>query len=143
MMLLKGQQQNKCFIKSYTIHEFNEKGNTDELFFKSHFSYYPLVTMFHSHTIKNNINVHNRNLQMLATEMDKMYNNKAPPNLLRFLVNELRHRSFFSDPHVRSAYNETESVLIQVLKFGIFYNFKEATRRCNDDLEFCCPTEIF
>ena len=77
-------------------------------FFKSKFSYCPLVWMCHGRTINNKINhlherclrviyndkissfkellerdgsvpIHNRNLQILATEIFKVYNNIAPP----------------------------------------------------------------
>ena len=77
-------------------------------FFKSQFSYCPLVWICHSRTINNKINhlheryirviynfkissfkellerdgsdhIHNRNLQKLATEMFKIFNNIPPP----------------------------------------------------------------
>ena len=40
-------------------------------------------------TTGRSVSVLNRDLQILMTETDKLYNNKAPPNLLRFLVNEM------------------------------------------------------
>ena len=113
-------------------------------FFKSQFSYCPLVWMCHSRTINNKINhlherclrviyndkissfkellerdgsvpIHNRNLQILATEIFKVYSNIAPP-LFTEIFNkrnpnyQLRHTSHFSIPPVRSVYNGTESL---------------------------------
>ena len=113
-------------------------------FFKSQFSYCPLVWMCHSRTINIKINhlherclgvicndkissfkellegdgfvpTHNRNLQILATEIFKVYNNIAPP-MFKEIFNKrnpndpLRHTSHFSIPPVRSVYNGTESL---------------------------------
>ena len=111
-------------------------------FFKSQFSYCRQVWMCHSRTINNNINhlherylrviyndkissfkelletdgpvpIHSRNLQILATEMFKVYNNIAPPIFTEIFNKrnpnyQLRHISHFSIPPVRSVYNETE-----------------------------------
>ena len=112
-------------------------------FFKSQFSYCPLVWMCHSPTINNTINhlherclrviynkissfkellerdwsvpIHNRNLQILATEMFKVYNDVAPPIFTEIFnkrnpTYQLRHTSHFSIPPVRSVYNGTESL---------------------------------
>ena len=113
-------------------------------FFKSQFSYCPLVWMCHSRTINNKINhlherclrviyndkissfkellerdgsvpIHNRNLQILATGMFKVYNNIAPPKFTEFFNKrnpnyQLRHTSHFPIPPVRSVYNGTESL---------------------------------
>ena len=104
-------------------------------FFKSQFSYCPLVWMCHSPTINNTINhlherclrviyndkissfkellerdwsvsIHNRNLQILATEMFKVYNDVAPPIFTEIFnkrnpTYQLRHTSHFSIPPVR------------------------------------------
>ena len=111
-------------------------------FFKSQFSYCPLVWI--SRRINNKINhlhkrclrviyndnissfkellerdgsvpIHNRNLQILATEMFKVYNNIAPPIITEIFNKrnpnyQLRHASHFSIPPVRSVYNGTESL---------------------------------
>ena len=112
-------------------------------FFKSQFSYCPLVWMCHSPTINNTINhlherclrviynkissfkellerdwsvpIHNRNLQILATEMFKVYNDVAPPIFTEIFnkrnpTYQLRHTSHFSIPPVTSVYNGTESL---------------------------------
>ena len=89
---------------------FSKKKMLMNYFFKSQFSYCPLVRMCHSRTINNKINhlherclrvfyndkfssftellekngsvpLHNRNLWILATEMFKVYNNITPPIL--------------------------------------------------------------
>ena len=57
--------------------------------------------------------VHNRNLQILVTEMFKVYNNITPPILTEIFNKrnpnyQQRHTSHFSIPPVRSVYNETE-----------------------------------
>ena len=57
--------------------------------------------------------VHNRNLQILVTEMFKVYNNITPP-IFTGIFNKRnpnyhqRHTSHFSIPPVRSVYNGTE-----------------------------------
>ena len=113
-------------------------------FFKSQFSYCPLVWMCHSRTINSKINhlherclgvihnvkissfrellegdgsvpIQNRNLQILATEICKIYNNIAPPIFTEIFNkrnpnNQLRHTSHFSIPPVRRVYNGTESL---------------------------------
>ena len=113
-------------------------------FFKSQFSYCPMVWMSHSRTINNKINhlherclgvtyndkissfkellegdgsvpIHNRNLQILATEIFEVYNNIAPPILMEIFNkrnpnDQLRHTSHFSIPPVRRVYNGTQSL---------------------------------
>ena len=113
-------------------------------FYKLQFSYCPLVWMCHSCTINSKINhlrerclrvicsdkissfkellerdgsipIHNRNLQILATEMFKVYNNIALPIVTEIFNKrnpnqQLRHTSHFSIPSVRSAYNGSESL---------------------------------
>ena len=113
-------------------------------FFKSQFSYCPLGWMCHSRMINNKINhlherclgviyndkissfkellerdgavpIHNRNLQILATEIFKVYNNIAPPIFTEIFNkrnpnDQLRHTLHFSIPPVRSLYNGTESL---------------------------------
>ena len=59
--------------------------------------------------------IHNRNLQILVTEMFKVYNNVDPAIFTEILKNQnpnyqLRHTLYFSIPPVRSVYNGTESV---------------------------------
>ena len=59
--------------------------------------------------------IHNRNLQILATGMFKVYNNIAPPIFTEIFDKrnpnyQLRHTSHFSIPPVRSVYNGTESL---------------------------------
>ena len=113
-------------------------------FFKSQFSYGRLVWICHSRTINNKINhlherflcviyndkilsfkellerdgsvpIHNRNPQILATEMLKVYNNIVPP-IFTAIFNkqntnyQLRHTSHFSVPPIRGVYNGTESL---------------------------------
>ena len=57
----------------------------------------------------------NRNLQILATEVFKVYINIAPPIFTEIFNKrnpnyQLRHTSQFSIPSVRSVYNGTESL---------------------------------
>ena len=114
-------------------------------FFKSQFSCCPLVWMSHSRTINNKINhlherclrviynhkissfkellerdgsvpIHSRNLQILATEMFKVYNKIAPPIFTEIFnkrnpVYQLCHTSRSSIPPVRSVYNGTEQAM--------------------------------
>ena len=92
-------------------------------FFKSQFSYCLLVWMSHSRTINNKINhlherclgviyndkissfkellerdgsvpIHNRNLQILATEIFKVYNNRAPSIFTEILINKIQTTSY-------------------------------------------------
>ena len=113
-------------------------------FCKSQFSYCPLVWMCHNRTRNNKINhlhewclrviynhkissfkellerdgsvpVQNRNLQILATDMFKVYNNIAPPIFTEIFnkrnpVYQLRHTSHSSIPPVRRVYKRTESI---------------------------------
>ena len=122
----------------------SEKKMLMNSFFKSQFSYCPLLWMCHSRTMNNKINHllerclrvmytdkissfkellerdgsvqrRNRNLQILATEMFKVYNNIAPPIFTEIFNKrnpnyQLRHTSHFSIPPVRSVYNGTESL---------------------------------
>ena len=57
--------------------------------------------------------IHNRNLQILATEMFKVYNNIAPPIFTEVFNKrnpnyQLRYTSHFSIPRARSVYNGPE-----------------------------------
>ena len=114
-------------------------------FFNSQFNYCPLIWMFHSRIINNKINrlherclrvlygdksssfeklleqdksvtIHTRNLQILATEMFKVYRNISPPifsEIFRQLDNNynLWINSDFAMPNVRSVFHWTESIL--------------------------------
>ena len=68
--------------------------------------------------------IHNRNLQILTTDMFKGYNNIAPPVFTEIFNKQnpnyqLCHTSHFSIPPVRSVYNETESLSFLGPKIGI------------------------
>ena len=112
--------------------------------YKLQFSYCPLVWMCHSRTINKEINhlherclrviyndkissfkellerdrsvsMHNRNLQIFAIEMFKVYNSITPPIFTEIFNKpnpnyQLRHTLHFSVPPVRSVYNATESL---------------------------------
>ena len=57
--------------------------------------------------------IHNRNVQILTTEMFKVYNSIAPPIFTEIFNKrkpnyQLCHTSHFSIPPVRSVYNGTE-----------------------------------
>ena len=57
--------------------------------------------------------IHNRNLQILASEMFKVYNNIAPPIFTEIYNKrnpnyQLCYTSHFSIPPVRNVYNGTE-----------------------------------
>ena len=113
-------------------------------FFKSQFSYCSLAWMSHSRTINNKINhsherclrviyndkissfkellerdgsvpIHSRNLQILVTEVLKVYNNIAPPIFTEIFNKrstnyQLCHSSYILVPPVRSVYNGTENL---------------------------------
>ena len=113
-------------------------------FFKSQFNYCPLVWVCHSRMINDTINqlherclrliyndkissfkellerdgsvaIHNRDLQILATEMFTVYNNIAPPIFTEIFNKrnrnyQLCHTSHFLVPLYRSVYNGTESL---------------------------------
>ena len=113
-------------------------------FFVSQFNYCPLVWMCHSRLMNNKINrlhekclrivysdktssfeellekdgsvtIHTRNLQVLATEMFKVYRNLSPnivAEIFRGRRNNynLRHSSFFSIPYVKTVYHGSESL---------------------------------
>ena len=113
-------------------------------FFISQFNYCPLVWMCHSRLMNNKINrlhekclrivysdktssfeellekdgsvtIHTRNLQVLATEMFKVYRNLSPnivAEIFRARRNNynLRHSSFFSIPYVKTVYHGSESL---------------------------------
>ena len=70
---------------------------------------------FSSNSINIFMPVINRNLQILATEVFKVYINIAPPIFTEIFNKrnpnyQLRHTSHFSIPSVRSVYNGTESL---------------------------------
>ena len=123
---------------------FSKKKMLMNSFCKSQFSYCPLVWKCHSRTMNNKINhlhedvirviykdkissfnellerdrsiqIHNSNLQILSTEIFKVYNNIAPAIFTEIFNKRnpnyrLRHTSLFSIPLVRSVYNGTESL---------------------------------
>ena len=103
----------------------------------SQFSYCPLVWMFHSKQMNNRINhiheralrltyndhvstfesftVHDRNLQILATEMYKIKCGLAPKIMqelfpLREINYNLRGRNIFKSSNVKSVYYGTETL---------------------------------
>ena len=113
-------------------------------FFNSQFSYCPLICMFHSRIMNNKINrlhercmrliygdktssfeelldqdksvsIHTRNLQMLATEMFKVYRGMSPPIICelfrrRDISYNLRSNSNFAVPNVKSVFHGSESI---------------------------------
>ena len=113
-------------------------------FIESQFSYCPLVWMFHSRVLNNRINrlherglrlvykdphltfeellqkdnsftIHHRNLQKLATEMFKVYNDLSPSLLKtifpqRDISYDLRHRNPFRSENVKTVFNGTETL---------------------------------
>ena len=113
-------------------------------FFNSQYNYCPLIWMFHSLIINNKINrlykrclrllygdksqsfeklseqdksvtIHTRNLQMLATEMFKVYQNISPPIFSEIFYQRdinynLRINSDFAMPNVRSVFDGSESI---------------------------------
>ena len=92
-------------------------------FFKSQFSYCPLVWMCHSRANNSKINrlhevvsIHNRNIQILATEMFKIKNDLSPEIMTeRFEQrNEhhynLRNNIHFITPQIRTVYHSSESI---------------------------------
>ena len=115
-------------------------------FFSSQFSYCPLIWMYHSRTVNSKINKlherclgimyndkkwsfnklletdksvpkHIKNLQVLATEMFKVYINISPPIVRQLFQSRnndynLRQFSQFKLPNVRSAICGTESITL-------------------------------
>ena len=113
-------------------------------FFNSQFSYCPLIWMFHSRITNNKISrlhercmrliyghktssfeelleqdksvsIHTRNLQMLATEMFKVYRSMSPLIFselfrVRDICYNLRSNSNFAVPHVKSVFHGSESI---------------------------------
>ena len=113
-------------------------------FFNSQFGYWPLIWMFHSRITNNKINrlherymrliygektssfeelleqdksvsIHTRNLQMLATEMFKVYRSMSPPIfhelfLGRNICYNLQSNSNFAVPHVKSVFDGSKSI---------------------------------
>ena len=113
-------------------------------FFNSQFCYCPLIWMFHSRITNNKINrlhekcmriiygdktssfeelleqdksvsIHTRNLQMLVTEMFKVYRSMSPPIFSelfrgRDICYNLRSNSNFAVPHVKSVFHGSESI---------------------------------
>ena len=64
-------------------------------------------------TTDRSVSVLNRDLQILMTETDKVYNNKAAPNFIKIFSKWNGCILRFSDPHTRSIYNGTESLLFK------------------------------
>ena len=63
----------------------------------------------------NSVSIHTRNLQMLATEMFKVYRSMSPPifsELFRVqdVCYNLRSNSNFAVPHVKSVFQGSESI---------------------------------
>ena len=113
-------------------------------FIESQFSYCPLVWMFHNRTLNNRINrlherslrlvykdyklsfdellskdnsvsIHHRNLQKLATEMYKAYNDLSPSLVksifpLREITYNLRNSNPFQPTKVHSVFKGTETI---------------------------------
>ena len=112
--------------------------------FNLQFSYCPLIWMFHSRIMNNKINrlhercmrliygdktssfeelldqdksvsIHTRNLQMLATEMFKVYRGMSPPIISelfrrRDISYNLRSNSNFAVPNVKSVFHGSKSI---------------------------------
>ena len=112
-------------------------------FFNSQFNYCPLIWMFHNRIINNEINrlherclrllyedksssfenlkqdkcvtIHTSNLQILATEMFKVYRNMSPPVFSEIFHRRdknynLRINSDFALPDVRSVFHGSENI---------------------------------
>ena len=113
-------------------------------FIESQFSYCPLIWMFHSRTLNNRINrlherglrlvykdsqltfeellrkdnsftIHHRNLQKLAIEMYKAYNDLSPCSVKsifpeRVLPYDLRNKNPFRSTNARTVFNGTETI---------------------------------
>ena len=61
------------------------------------------------------VNIHTRNLQVLVTEMFKVYRNLSPNIVAEIFCTQrnnynLRHSSFFSIPYVKTVYHGSESL---------------------------------
>ena len=125
------------------------------LFFASQFSYCPLIWMCHSRTVNNKINklherclrivynnknssfkelleidkyvpMHIKNLQLLATEMFKVYKNISPPivrQLFKLKNNDYKLRQFsqFDLLNVKSVFCGTESISVFDPKSGTLF----------------------
>ena len=143
-LIKKASNKVNAFSRVTPFMNLSKKKMLMNSFFKSQFSCCPLVWICHSRTINNKVNdlhgrclrviyngkissfkellerdgsvpIHNRNLQILATEMFKVYNNIAPPIFTEIFNKgnpnyQLRHTSHFSIPAVRSVCNGTESL---------------------------------
>ena len=124
-------------------------------FIESQFSYCPLVWMFHSRTLNNRINrlherglrivykdhnlsfdellrkdnsfsIHHRNLQKLATEMYKTYNDLSPSLVksifpIRELQYNLRNNNPFQAENVHTVLNGTETLSSEALRLGVSF----------------------
>ena len=132
-------------------------------FVESQFSYCPLIWMFHSRTLNNRINklherglrlvykdsdltfeellhkdksftIHQRNLQNLATEMYKVYNNLSPSLVQsifpqREVSYNLRNRNPFRSCNVHSVFHGTETISFRGPK--IWEMVPEDIKNCN------------
>ena len=64
----------------------------------------------------NSTTIHNRNIQLLATELLKVKNGLAPPIMNEIFVEnaqhyyELRKKTEFKENNVKTVYNETETL---------------------------------
>ena len=122
-------------------------------FIASQFGYCPLVQMFHSRKLNSRVNklheraltiayqdyassftellekdnltaIHNRNIQLLATELFKVKNGLLPPFMNKTFVENAQHyydfrkKAEFKRNIFKTLYNVTETSFFQDLKFG-------------------------
>ena len=137
-------------------------------FIESQLGYCPLVWMFHSRSLNNRINslhkralrlvykdpqlsfeellrkdnsftIHYRNLQKLATEMYKIYNNISPDLMKlnfpdRTVSYNLRNKNPFLNANVKTVYNGTETISFRGPK--IWAQIPEEIRKSKSLIEF-------
>ena len=141
-------------------------------FFKSQFSYCPLVCMFHTRIMNNKINrlhercmrltygdktssfeelleqdksvsIHTRKLQMLPTEIFKMYRSMSPPILCELFHG--RDNSNFAVPNVKSVFHGSkiisylgptiwDIVPLKLKKLTSLNAFKKGIKKCNQKI---------
>ena len=137
-------------------------------FIESQFGYCPLVWMFHSRSLNNRINslhkralrlvykdqtlsfeellrkdnsftIHHRNLQKLATEMYKIYNNISP-DLMKLIFPDrtvsynLRHKNPFLNANIKTVFNGTETISFRGPK--IWAQIPEEIKKSKSLMEF-------
>ena len=127
-IISKASRKVKALSRVYMSYmSLSKKKKLVSSFFKSQTNYSPLIWMFHSRVINNKINrlheqeqdksvtINTRNLQILATEMFKVYQNISPP-----IFSEIFHRgdinynlqinTDFSMPNLTFVFHGSESI---------------------------------